>query len=129
VNDPFEGIAKVRFDEGHRELARRIRTEGKIFRKTVTEAIAAGYTVSLCDGEEWTVKKSTDKTALIEAAFSTDEDILKLRKADGSSIGNIMFIYGNDGYDVISDYTASDEMEAFYQAKLSPYIEKLETGE
>lgn len=125
MNDPFEIIAAQRTGD----LARRIRTEGKIFRKTVTEAIAAGYTVSLCDGEEWTVKKSTDKTAIIEAAFSTDEDILRLRRADGSAIGNLWFIYGNDGYDVISDYTASEEMEVFFSTKLSPYIDKLETGQ
>lgn len=100
-------------------LMRRITIEGQIVNALVKQALASGYRVSVCDGEEWVVKLSSNRAEIIGACFSTDADSLVIRDpnqagADGAfkKIGAVQLIYGNDGYDVISDYSSSD-LDAF----------------
>jgi hypothetical protein len=124
MNDPFETIAAQRTGD----LARRIRTEGKIARKLVAELLARRFSVSVNDGEEWTVNRSTDKAEIVGALFSTDEDIIRGFRPDGSTIGMAYLVYGNDGYDVINDYTANGEMEEIMEEVINPYCDKLEEG-
>lgn len=124
MNDPFETIAAARTGD----LARRIRTEGKIARKLVSELLARGFTVSVNDGEEWTVNRSTDKAEIIGALFSTDEDVIRGFRPDGPTIGMAYLVYGNDGYDVINDYTCDGEMEKIMEEVINPYCDKLEEG-
>jgi hypothetical protein len=100
-------------------LIKRIETEGKIVNKLVKQAIASGYRVSVNDGEEWVVEKSVMRTIILDAMFSTDEDVLVFYKPkDGSNtpgfdkVGFVQLIYGNGGYDVIGDYGSKD-LEAF----------------
>jgi hypothetical protein len=86
--------------------------EARIARKIVKDALANGWTVSVYDGDEWTVKSSTDNRAILEAMCTTDSDVLRLRDAAGESIGNIWLVWGNDE-DVISDHTDSETMADF----------------
>ena len=86
--------------------------EARIARKIVKDALANGWTVSVNDGEEWTVKNSTDSRAILEAMCSTDSDVLRLRDAAGEAIGNIWLVWGNDE-DLISDHTDSETMAEF----------------
>jgi len=84
------------------ELERRIATQA------IEDLIAAGYTIDVNDGEETTLKASSDRDAVLTAMFTTDEDWLYVNK-DRNRIGWIRFVYGNDGFDVISDYTVNLE--------------------
>lgn len=86
--------------------------EARIARKIVKDALANGWTVSVNDGEEWTVKNSTDSRTILDAMCSTDSDVLRLRDAAGEAIGNIWLVWGNDE-DVISDHTDSETMADF----------------
>lgn len=107
-----------------------IELELRIVRKCVEDAIAQGYHVSLNDGEETVVHKSTDVEKIMGAAFSTDEDYLVFYKDTGKLAGaaahplhegkpqNFMdkigwahFIYGNV-QDVLSDYSANAQTES-----------------
>lgn len=124
MTDPFETIATARTGD----LARRIRTEGKIARKIVSTFLAKGLLVSVNDGEEWTVKRSASKDEIVGALFSTDEDILRAYRPDGSSIGMVYLVYGNDGYDVVNDYTTSPAMEEIMDGTINPYCNQLEVG-
>ena len=63
-------------------LQTRIAVEHKIVRRVVKDAIKAGYTVSVFDGEEWTVKRSTEFKTINDALFSTDEDTIRIRDAE-----------------------------------------------
>lgn len=83
-----------------------------VARKVVKAALAKGYVVSVCDGEEWTVKKSSSLTEIIDALCTTDADTLRFRDAEGNKVGCIEFVYGNLPEEVIADYTANDAMEA-----------------
>jgi hypothetical protein len=85
--------------------------EMTIARKLVRKALAAGYMVSVYDGEEYAVKRSTKFTKIVEALASTSDDVLVLRTADGTKVGSVWLIWGN-GEDLISDYTDNEATNA-----------------
>jgi hypothetical protein len=86
--------------------------ERRIVNAIAQEAIRTGHTVSVFDGEEWTVTKSTKLSDIMGAIMTTDEDMLRIRNTAGQRIGDVMLIYGNDGYDVIADHHSSEAMDA-----------------
>ena len=86
----------------------RMGIEQKIIRRAVTDILGKGYKISLYDGGEFTVKRSTDLNLILNATQTTDRDMLKVYEGD-SLIGTIILIYGNDGHDVIADYSLSLE--------------------
>jgi hypothetical protein len=82
--------------------------------QAIKNALAKGYTVSVHDGEEWQVKRSTDYAAIVEAAQSVEQAVLRILDAQtGDLIGNIDIIGYQDprlavaeGYDdSILDYS------------------------
>jgi hypothetical protein len=84
--------------------------EKRIYSRIVKDALNAGFNVSVYDGEEYALEHSTSYKAIMDAGFSTDQDALIIYR-DDKRIGFVSLIYGNSGWDVISDYTASDDME------------------
>lgn len=74
--------------------------------KLVKALLAEGWTISVYDSEEYTVKRSTSYKAITEALASTEGDILAVRN-DGQLLGKIWLIWENDE-DVISDYSCGD---------------------
>lgn len=81
--------------------------EQRIVIRVVEDLLAAGFKFSLNNGgDELEFKDSTDKALIFSNMMETDEDKLHVKKdgLDFRVYGWIQFIYGNDGYDVISDY-------------------------
>ncbi|MCK1543374.1 hypothetical protein IVB12_15770 [Bradyrhizobium sp. 179] len=62
------------------------------------------YTISVFDGEEYAVKRETDKAVILAAMAATEMDTLVLRDPAGVRIGSVTLIYGND-LEVISDHS------------------------
>jgi hypothetical protein len=89
-----------------------------IVSKLITVGLKAGYMVSVDNGEEFTVKRSTDKKKILAGMFQCDEDWLHFRKADGEKVGVVALMYGECGYDVICDYHTS-------LSHLMPEVDKL----
>lgn len=89
-------------------VAARVELEDKIVRAVVEDAIAAGWTVGLHDGEDFAISRSTDADAVMAHTHSTDEQVLVL-VGPGGDHANVWLVYGNDGWDVVSDYTTSAE--------------------
>lgn len=86
-----------------------IKIEKMICRKIVKTLLAVGMSVSVNDGEETVLKKSSSVTEIMKSVFSTDEDILIAYK-DGVRIGAVYLIWGN-AEDIITDYSiALDEV-------------------
>jgi hypothetical protein len=86
--------------------------EKRICERLVDRALAAGYTISVYDGAEWPLKRSSNRPEILAAMYSTDSDTLRFRLPDsGESVGSIMLVYGN-GADVICDYTDNAAMAA-----------------
>jgi hypothetical protein len=80
--------------------------ERRIARRIVKDAIAAGYTVGVNDSEETTLERCGDVRTVMSKLCTTDEDWLLIYK-DGKQIGWVRLIYGNDGWDVVNDYTVN----------------------
>lgn len=78
-------------------------TERKICVALVDEALSWGYLITVSDGE-----KSADRDKILDAMFSTEEDILSFTDG-GQDVGFIHLIYGNDE-DVISDCVDSGQI-------------------
>lgn len=95
------------------------KSERLIIERLIREALAAGYTLSVFDGEETTVEESTDSQVVFDALATTDYDVLTLHRPDGTS-GTISLVYGNEPGVVISDYNVS--LEAFL-APIEAYAE------
>lgn len=77
--------------------------EKEIVLTILDDALKCGYTLSVYDGEETVVRKSSDKNAIFSAMYSTGNDILVIYQ-DNKRIGWIFLVYGNREY-VISDYS------------------------
>jgi len=111
----------------------RQRVEQTIALATAKALLDAGFLLGVNDGEETTLWHSRDLEAVQKALFTTDEDWLLVYedryqdrlptvwdgsarepKQQGDKRGDyfVRFVYGNDGWDVISDYSVS----------LDPYI-------
>lgn len=83
--------------------------EKRIVGKLVTDLLAAGAQLSVNDGEEVTVTRSTDADKIFAALSSTGEDYLMVDfPATGPRQRWVRLIWGND-VDVISDYHVSLE--------------------
>lgn len=93
-------------------LKARIALEKQIARAVVTAAIAAGYTFGIDNGgDDDEMVKTSALTEKMNEMFQTDDDRLYLYR-NGKTVGWIWFVYGNDGWDVISDYIDKPEIEA-----------------
>lgn len=110
----------------------RQKVEREIATQVITDLLAAGYSLGVNDGEECTIKHSTDKAAILKAMFTTDEDWLlvyepedmtKAQMEDESTNYGaswwVRFIYGNDGWDVVSDYCVALEEHMVNANKLA----------
>ena len=86
--------------------------------RLVAAALAAGYTVSVYDGEEYTVKRSRESKKILEALASTEMDTLVIRDSAGERVGSLVLIWGNDetGEELIADHTDNPEIEALANA-------------
>jgi hypothetical protein len=86
-------------------LERRIEIERLIVKKICDDAIAKGYTVSLHDGAAYSVKYTRNTKDILDNMMATDVESLLIRNANGIRLGRIFLVYGNTGWDVISDYS------------------------
>lgn len=82
----------------------RIAVEFDIVSRTIDALIAAGFELRESYGEE---SYTTDRDALLALLFDLDDAFLIARNAERS--GWVRFVFGNDGWDVISDYTVNLE--------------------
>lgn len=83
-------------------------TETVAARKFVKLAIAAGCTLSVNDGGEWTVKRSDDEPAIMAALATTDCDRLLARRQlqDSETTASFLFVWqGGAPDELIADYT------------------------
>lgn len=96
----------------------RQRVEREIASRLIKDAIAAGYSINVYNGGEMKEngsdmelpKPSVKAKEILGAMFATDDEKLYLFKPGKKDwFGWVYFIYGNGGYDVISDYTTNLE--------------------
>jgi hypothetical protein len=86
----------------------RQRVERNIARRLILDGLAAGYTIKVHNGEELLMPFNQVAKQILSLMFSVDEEHLLFYK-DDKKIGWVLFVYGNDGWDVISDYSTNLE--------------------
>lgn len=86
--------------------------EGQIAQSAIAELLAAGFAISVYDGEAFPLRDSYDSEAIYAAMRSTDTDVLVGKGAGllANERVQVVFIWGN-GSDVISD--GSSNMDAY----------------
>jgi hypothetical protein len=78
----------------------------KAYRSLVKYALAKDMTVSVWDGEEWQLKRSTGFKAIIEAIESVEVAELRIRDINGSVVAWAQIIpFGLEDDETVSDYT------------------------
>lgn len=84
----------------------RRQTERRIVRKVIRAALDAGYRLNLSNGgDSYVFPEPTDSfTAVVSETMAVDSEHLYLYK-DGKRVGWVFFVYGNEGWSVVSDYT------------------------
>lgn len=126
MND-FNRAAREARERNEFSLAKRIDAERRMARALVKEAILLDYTISVHDGDSYVLKKSKDQKTILSKMYSTDEEMLYLYE-DDQRIGWFHLVYGNDGYDVVSDYSDNDECNDIWNRILKPLSDKIEAG-
>lgn len=103
----LELFAKWKLTPG--PIMKRILVEREIFRRTVACLLAAGYHLQVNDGEDDQTPITTDAALLEKESRATDEDVLHCYRPNESGghtpAGFVHFIYGNTGWDVMSDWS------------------------
>lgn len=69
--------------------------------------IDQGYFLSVWDGKEFVTSRLSGSKDVIAAMMQTDEDFLCVYDGKGKRVGFVCFVYGNDGWDVIYDYSTA----------------------
>ena len=90
----------------------RQRVERIIARRFILDAKAAGYLFNIDNGgDDYELPQPTNNVKeLLATMFATDEERLYVFKPDQSKpFAWVYFVYGNSGWDVISDYTTNLE--------------------
>lgn len=85
--------------------------EREIATSVVDALLRADFEVGIDNGgDEFELANSVDRDAILKAMFQTDEERVYAIK-NKQHFGWVYLVYGNDGWDVISDYTVN--LEAF----------------
>ncbi|EKS4072474.1 hypothetical protein QB142_004517 [Salmonella enterica] len=96
--------------------------ERVIAREAIKGLLADDFKISVFDGEQTTLADSIDAAAIEAAMFTTDEDQLHVTHKHVNEKGWVLFIYGNDGHDVIADHTTNMEQSLKGASELADKI-------
>lgn len=84
--------------------------EREIAKRVILELLKVGFWISVYNGEEEGPRRRL-APLLVGELMATDVDCLMVyeKEKGGPVFGWVRLIYGNDGWDVINDYTTSLE--------------------
>ena len=104
-------------------VTRRQKIERAIVSRAVTNLLAAGYTLAVCQGDEDEQPASRDKREIMKLLGECDDDRIIVYSPAKGRLGWLYLVYGNDnGETVISDYTVNLEPQLI---PVSEYAETL----
>jgi len=87
--------------------------EHQIISRIIDNVLYMGYTVSLYDGDRYTLRYSTAKDSIMAELGHTGEDVIKIYRHQNNDqpqyIGFIRFIYNGDA-DVVQDCSDKEEI-------------------
>jgi len=81
--------------------------ERRIVRRLVSDILGAGYEISIDETQE---HASANRAEILGNLFQMDEDRIYVHRAgEAKPFAWVFLVYGNDGWDAISDYTTNIE--------------------
>lgn len=101
----------------------RVTVERAIVRRAAQDLLAAGFQLRVWNGEGYECARTPDLAVVMSAIMASDQEELCVLEAPVPAhlstpgtvhdtwayVGSVCMVYGNDGYDVISDNSASVE--------------------
>ncbi len=89
----------------------------KAFEHLIDYTLDFGFTISVWDGEEWQVKRSRNRAAIIEAVESVEEAKLRIRDLAGEIVGTaLVSAFGLADEETMMDWSDVDFLEAWEEA-------------
>ena len=86
----------------------RIKIEKTVVRLIVESVLSFCYCVSIHNGEYFSISHSRNKGEIMQNVMTTDTDVLVVHSEFGVNLGKIYLVYGNDGWDVVTDHTDNE---------------------
>lgn len=83
----------------------------KAYKHLIKHALGLGCTVSVWDGEEWQVKRSTSYKAIVEGVESVEEAVLRVRQKDAVIGSASVSAFGLEDDETVTDFTCTSFME------------------
>jgi hypothetical protein len=78
----------------------------------IATALKKGFTVSVWDGEEWQVKRSSKISEIVDAVKSVDEAQLRFRDSTNEIVGwALCSAYGLEADETVIDFSGKDWIE------------------
>ena len=101
--------------------------ERAIIKRVIGELLASKrFSLGVHDHNDIVLRNSRDTDAILNKMFTTDGDRLLVTIDGKLTVGCVEFVYGNDGYDVISDWYGSPEWYPLIDTIITGIIESLE---
>lgn len=85
------------------------------YKSYIQLALKDKHTISVWDGEEWQVNKSTDYRAIVDAIQSVEQSEIRIRDAEGELLGWAMLIPSDEGIEDIVDHDDNVYMHALHK--------------
>lgn len=109
------------------EVAQRQAIELQVVNALLTSALAHGYAVSVDNGgDEFEISDSTNREDILKVMFDTDDEYLHF-SLNGKRKGWVWLVYGEDGWDVICDYTTN--LDEDVMKPVNELVDKLSEGQ
>lgn len=109
MTNSLEAVRAAKDAKEDRALKKRIAMERTIVRRVIRDALNAGYALGVHNGgDSMEIENEKKFGRVVGEMFATDVERLYFYK-EGKAIGWVLFVYGNDGWDVICDYTVNLE--------------------
>lgn len=94
-------------------VCNRLAIERDIVTKLVDALLAKGYVLHVNDGERSYPGTTADRATVLEQLGEVDDEHIEVAtpnvEGKPKRVGWVRLVYGNDGWDVISDYTMNLE--------------------
>jgi hypothetical protein len=94
----------------------------KAYRNLIKFALSRNCTISVWDGEEWQVERSTNEYDIAQAVRSVEEATLHIRNAAGEIVGNaLVAAFGLEPDETVIDYEITgfmNEWETHYASTM-----------
>jgi hypothetical protein len=85
----------------------------KAYKHLVKHSLTRGFTVSVFDGEEWDIKRSSKYQEIINSIESVEEAQVRIRNTEGENVGWALILPDLNDDETVADYTCTDFMETW----------------